>query len=509
MPTTTNALILSVVQIDKKGRKAMIDMTTVHNIRLKRKRGESVSQIAREEGVSRGTVYKYLADDADLSPKPPSKTGSRSRLDPYREIIRSWLEEDKKGWKKQRHTAHRIWVRLAEECNVSVGESTVRRYVAELKKEVYGSQEQFLDLVWAPGEAQCDFGEADFYLNGIRTRLFFLVLVFPFSNVAFTQLFFSQCAVCVCEGLKSIFGHIGGVPARIVFDNAAGVGRKTCSEVHTSKLFASFAAHYGFDFSFCNPYSGHEKGTVENKVGFIRRNLFVPVKSLHNVEHYNKKLMIRSEKLSDKLHWRKNENELQLFMEDRLALTGLPQTAFDVVDYHVCRADKYGKVVVGGPHRYSTDPSFARSKMIVGLRAFSITVYDEHGTEVVTHERRWRDVPTDNTNPASQLALLARKPGAWQNSLVRAEITADLRDWMDGLDKKELGSQLRILRNAVAVYGWDDTVAAASLAFRSTGSVDEASLCIAAASANVSSVVYDEAVDLSIYDAAVMAQGGR
>lgn len=175
--------------------------------------------------------------------------------------------------------------------------------------------------------------------------------------------------MCVCEGLKSIFRHIGGVPTRIVFDNAAGVGRKTCSEVHTSNLFSSFAAHYGFDFSFCNPYSAHEKGTVENKVGFIRRNLFVPVKSLHNVEHYNKKLMIRSEKLSDKLHWRKNENELQLFMEDGLALTGLPQTAFNVVDHHVCRADKYGKVVVGGPHRYSTDPSFARSKMIVGLSA--------------------------------------------------------------------------------------------------------------------------------------------
>lgn len=114
----------------------MIDMTTVHNIRLKRKRGESVAQIAREEGVSRGTVYKYLSDDANLSPKPPNKTGRKSRLDPYRELIRSWLEEDKKGWKKQRHTAHRIWVRLVEECSISVGESTVRRYVAELKKEV-------------------------------------------------------------------------------------------------------------------------------------------------------------------------------------------------------------------------------------------------------------------------------------------------------------------------------------------------------------------------------------
>ena len=35
--------------------------------------------------------------------------------------------------------------------------------------------------------------------------------------------------------------------------------------------------HYRFQADFCNPASGNEKGNVENKVGYSRRNAFVPV----------------------------------------------------------------------------------------------------------------------------------------------------------------------------------------------------------------------------------------
>ena len=33
-------------------------------------------------------------------------------------------------------------------------------------------------------------------------------------------------------------------------------------------LFQAFQAHYGFDCSLGNPYSGHEKGAVESKAGY-------------------------------------------------------------------------------------------------------------------------------------------------------------------------------------------------------------------------------------------------
>ena len=320
----------------------MISMSQTYSIRQMRKNGESISEIARKTGVSRNTVYAKLAI-SDLSPRMPVKRGKAKTLDRYRGVIESWLDEDAANWRKQRHTARRIWQRLRDEHGVECCESTVRHYVHDLKALRKDASESYLDLVWRPGEAQADFGEADFCVMGTRRRLSFFVLSFPYSNVGFAQVFPSENSECVCQALKQVFEYIGGVPSRIVFDNATGVGRKVCGGVRTAETFAAFAAHCGFEFGFCNPNSGHEKGNVERKVYFIRQNLFVPVPRLSRVESYNEKLLDRCLGLA-KGHYRKGVNEDGLFGEDRAALAGLPETPFEVVRYVDCKADKQGKV---------------------------------------------------------------------------------------------------------------------------------------------------------------------
>jgi len=50
-------------------------------------------------------------------------------LDPFKQIILNWLEEDKSAPRKQVHTARRIYDRLVDEYGFTGGESTVRRYV--------------------------------------------------------------------------------------------------------------------------------------------------------------------------------------------------------------------------------------------------------------------------------------------------------------------------------------------------------------------------------------------
>lgn len=72
------------------------------------------------------------------------------------------------------------------------------------------------------------------------------------------------------------------------------------------------------------PRSGNEKGSVENKVGCVRRNLFVPVPQLWDAGAFNRRLLERSLAMSDKPHWIKGERELDLFEADRLAMLGLP-----------------------------------------------------------------------------------------------------------------------------------------------------------------------------------------
>ena len=147
----------------------MLDMPTIQSIRARRARGETLSEIANHEKVSVPTVRKYLAV-RDFSPMPPVKQEKPSILDPYKDIIEGYLDEDDRSWHKQRHSAKRIHERLIEEHHAEVGYTTVQLYVKKRREERRTAKDQFLKLIWAPGEAQVDFGEADFIIYGQKKR---------------------------------------------------------------------------------------------------------------------------------------------------------------------------------------------------------------------------------------------------------------------------------------------------------------------------------------------------
>src|SRR5690625_3089742 len=114
-------------------------------------------------------------------------------------------------------------------------------------------------------------------MQGKRVTTHMLVVTWPYSNTRYAVALPGETAECVCDGLRTIFEHVGRVPARIVFDNATGIGRRINKQVTMTKLFAAFKLHYRFTAEFTNPDAGNEKGSVENAVGFIRRNALVPV----------------------------------------------------------------------------------------------------------------------------------------------------------------------------------------------------------------------------------------
>ena len=358
----------------------MTGMPQIQSIRRMRRNGESIAAIARRQHVSEPTVRKYLRMD-DLSEKPPVRKRRGSVIDPYLPLIGQWLAEDRASWRKQRHTATRIWERLRDEHGAEVSLSTVTRAVARLRREsAVEPGGSFMDLVWHPGEAQADFGEVDVLYRGAPQRVRHFVLDFPYSNVGLAQLMPGENAECTCQAPLDLFEWLGGVPERIVFDNAAGVGRRTGGGgVRWTRLFQAFQAHYGFESSLCSPYAGHEKGAVEAKVGMVRRKLFVSRPSVWNLENFNSRLPDRCLELGGKPHHAKDEEEAVLFAEDRGALLPLPGKRFDVVTWKRMRTDKYGVVTLDGRHRCSTDGSHARRDVLVGLRALEIEILDAGG----------------------------------------------------------------------------------------------------------------------------------
>jgi transposase len=248
-----------------------VPMSVQEDIRRLDAQGVPGREIARRLGVSRDSVAKY-AGLQDCSPRPvvAHVRPGGSVLTGFAGIIDGWLTDDARRPRKQRHTAKRVFDRLAAEEGYTGSYSPVQRYVKRWQAAHRTTGEGFAELVWPAGTAQVDFGQAEAVIAGVRQVLHVLVVTFPFSNMRFVQAYRGETAECVCHGLRTIFEHVGGAARHLVFDNATGAGRRTGKVVVESKLFAAFKLHYRAQARYCNPYSGHEKGNVENAVGFLR-----------------------------------------------------------------------------------------------------------------------------------------------------------------------------------------------------------------------------------------------
>ena len=109
---------------------------------------EQIRKASRDEGLgiralaARFRVHRRVVRQALRTAVPPvRKVPVRTSpvLGPWQGLVRQWLEEDKTAPRKQRHTAHRIWVRLTQEYGARVAESTVRSFVAEVRRELGGA----------------------------------------------------------------------------------------------------------------------------------------------------------------------------------------------------------------------------------------------------------------------------------------------------------------------------------------------------------------------------------
>lgn len=250
--------------------------------------GFSVRAIARKTGLHRKTVQKMIIQG---SPPGYRQGGARARprLGPFVAWIDRILEQDKQAPPKQRHTAQRIFDRLRQEFGYTGGYTQVKAYVRQSRQR---QQEAYVPLAWPPGQAQVDWGEAWVIQDGCPLKVQMFVLTLPFSDTRFVAAFPRASLEFFLEGHRQAFAFLGGVPARIVYDNLKSavtkVGRGRRRDLNTT--FEQFCEQCLFTAAFCNVARGNEKGHVENGVGWVRRNLFVPQPTLQDWQSFNQHL---------------------------------------------------------------------------------------------------------------------------------------------------------------------------------------------------------------------------
>lgn len=137
-------------------------------------------------------------------------------------------------------------------------------------------------------------------------------MTMPHSDAKYVQLFKGQNFECLAQGLKNIFEHIGYAPSVIRFDNMSTAVKtiKAQGEREVTDNFRRLQCHYGFQSNFCNPEAGNEKGSVENYVGYSRRNYFVPVPQIDNLEEYNRNLLKQCDNDLVREHYKHEQHAL-------------------------------------------------------------------------------------------------------------------------------------------------------------------------------------------------------
>lgn len=372
--------------------------------------GKNYSQVAREMGVDRRTVKKY-ADKEDFSPKITSRKRKAPVMDPVKPLIDKWLQEDQKRPKKQRHTAVRIHERLVEEHDFKGSYSSVKLYVRQKKKKLYKNNKAAMPLKHPGGEAQADFGQVYVIYQGTKRKAHYLILSFPFSNAAFVQLHWGENQECLIQGLIDIFQEINNVPAKIWFDNLSAAVTKinTDGSRNFTESFRKFAAHYRFKPVFYNPNRGNEKGNVENKVGYIRKNWFVPLPKFDNLEVFNRKLLKKSWEDIDRKHYEKNILIKKLFNIEKKLLQ-LPSKPYDNFRLISLKTNKYGYVRVDN-NLYTSSPEVAGKGVWAKIKYNEIEILDNNYKHIVTHDRLYaRGDKSEKWLP--YLSFLTKRPKA-------------------------------------------------------------------------------------------------
>jgi len=450
----------------------MLAMAEIKYIKhLREKKGQSIQAISDTLGIDWRTAKKY-ADCEDFNLAVPQKRKrSRPVMGAYETIVDVWLLADRKLPRKQRHTAKRIYDRLIQEYDFKGGERTVREYVSLRKQQLGQKGEVFAQLSHPMGHTQADFGEFYAFRNGSLTAFQYLVLSFPYSNAGFAQVLPGENSECLLEGLKWIFQHLVGVPHKIRFDNlsAAVTLRKKIRKVNES--FDRFCLHYGFEAEFCNVACANEKGNVESKVGYSRRNWFVPIPNIDDLSTFNQQLFCKAEEDMQRSHYTKGDSIKELFAQEQAQLLILPTVPYDVVRWDTATVDKYGRIKFD-KHYYHGVPVGAGESVIVKASWNTVEILNKDYEAMFQYPRTYNQ-KAEAINWQAQFKLFSRKPRAAQHSVHFELLPPAIQDYLSSSfsDTRELKRRLRFL-SQLAVDHELDTLAVAITQARQKGQTD-------------------------------------
>lgn len=335
----------------------MLRMDQVHVIRHKVLiEGRSRRSVAREMGVSRNTVRKYL------HVSEPRRVETEPRARPVLEKVAPRLEELMEAWssrttRKQRITGTRLYRQLCED-GFEVGVTTVRAWLREWRRQ---RSEVYIPLVHRPGEeAQVDFFEVTVDEGSFRRKAWKFLLRLPFSGKDFVWIYDRCDQLAFLDGHVRSFAYVGGVPARLVYDNlTAAVKRRVGVHRELTERFRALSSHYLFEPCFTRRGEGHDKGSVEARGKGVRLQHLTPVPRGESLRTISAAVLAEVDRLWQARRRSDGKSSEELWTEESPRLGALPETPFEARRMALLSVSRQAMVHVEGA-RYSV-PSHWKS----------------------------------------------------------------------------------------------------------------------------------------------------
>lgn len=394
----------------------MLRMDELNKIRKAYRNGTSINEIATQYGRSWETVKRMV----DTSLKELENRGCRPNkkckviTHEVKEAIRAYLvkEENLHVKKKQRYTAVFIYKELKANGTYKGSRRRLQDAVMRLREE-HGQVKPkgYLPLNFPLGTiAQFDHGEGDLIIGGQRVKGYLFVSSIPGASLRYCQVFPVKSGEAWGEFHERSYRFFGGVLSTSVYDNDSVLVKRILGGERDQTLFShALEEHYQMSSRFCNPAAGNEKGSVENGVGYCRRNYLAGCPSFTDWDAANGHLeqSCRGTIDSDR-HYQTDRPLRAIFdeMADQLDPLFVTHTWRRWTE---ARVDSYQLVHID-THGYSVPERFVGGSLRVGVGIFDIEIFSDHEV-VARHCRRFGD-------PGSSLCLdhyldqLIRKPGA-------------------------------------------------------------------------------------------------
>lgn len=407
-----------------------VEMNEIVEIIYHWHKGNSIKGIKRSLKFDRKTIRKYihmaqqlgvkrgepLPDEQELvkglralcSSPALYETPAMDSVGIYRDQISRWLEE-------KDITGKQIWRLLKEEHELSIGYSSVKRY---LKREFdFRAPKVTVRIETPPGrEAQVDFGYVglmyDPSTEGDRKTWAF-IMTLSYSRHRFVRFVFRMDSPTWIDCHIRAFQFFEGLPGTVILDNLKpGVLKPDIYDPTLNYAYADLEHHYGFVADPAKVRSPKLKGKVERVVPVVRQHLLAGRCFKDIMEANQRALSWSKNEIGQEIHGTTKRKPYPVFLEEeKSTLKPLPAESFEIPLWKECSVHPDHHVVFDRSY-YSLPTRYIGKKVWVRGIQRLVRIFYQHEL-IKTHPRSkypGQRVTDETDYPPEKLAYLMATP---------------------------------------------------------------------------------------------------